>query len=123
MPIASAGKKDPALAARIRSGKTAADEAVYDYVVGRKPLRVGNEIRQPGDLIPEAATWPRLEGWIRSGAVEQRPKGSVVVAEPEAEPEPASAPPPKSPPRRPVAAPPEDEAPPRPVLRPRKGTQ
>ena len=78
MPIEARGKKDPALAAAIKAGRLPTQTVAVDYVIGRKALRVGKELRQPGDPIPEAASWPRLESWLRSGAIEARPAGSVA---------------------------------------------
>jgi hypothetical protein len=93
MPIASAGKKDPALAAAIKAGRIPDVSPAFDYVVGRKPLRVGSETRRPGDPVPEAATWPRLESWVRSGAIIAKPAGSVTPpAAPERPVEPVSEP-------------------------------
>ena len=34
-----------------------------------RPLQVGDEIRQPGDLIPEAADWAYLSGYVADGKV------------------------------------------------------
>ena len=32
-----------------------------------RPLQVGDDMRQPGDLVPEAAVWPFLSGYVRDG--------------------------------------------------------
>lgn len=120
MPIESRGKKDPALAARLKAGVLPQDEAVeYEYVVGRRPLKVGDETRQPGEPIPEAAEWTRLESWLRSGAVIQRPPTAVHVAKPR----PAAPAKKAAPPRVTKATPGHDDGEPkRSVLRPpRKG--
>lgn len=34
-----------------------------------KPLLVGEDTRTPGDLVPEAAEWPFLSGYIQDGAL------------------------------------------------------
>lgn len=34
-----------------------------------KPLTVGDEVRQPGDLVPEACTWPYLSGYVQDGSL------------------------------------------------------
>lgn len=34
-----------------------------------RPVQVGTDVRQPGDLIPEAVEWPFLPGYIRDGYV------------------------------------------------------
>lgn len=79
MPIESRGQKDPALAARIKAGALPEEDVVdVEYVVGRRQLKVGEETRQPGDPIPEAAQWPRLESWLRSGAIAQRPRQTAT---------------------------------------------
>lgn len=111
MPIESSGRRDPALAAAIKAGKPPV-VTQWEYVVGRRPLKVGEETRQPGDPIPEAESWPRLESWLRSGAVVQLPPSQRTVSEPARKAAPAR-------PRK--ATPPADDAPRRPVLRPRKG--
>lgn len=35
-----------------------------------RPVQVGDEIREPGDLIPEAATWQYLDGYVRDGRIQ-----------------------------------------------------
>lgn len=35
-----------------------------------KPLLVGEDTRQPGDLVPEAGEWPYLTGYIQDGAIQ-----------------------------------------------------
>lgn len=77
MPIAARGRKDPALAAALR-GEAPLAPAV-DYFVGRKPLKVGEETRQPGDPVPEAASWPRLESWINTGRIVTQPKSAESI--------------------------------------------
>lgn len=107
MPIESRGRKDPALAAAIKAGKPP-ETTQWEYVVGRRALKVGEETRQPGEAIPEAAEWPRLESWIRSGAIVQRTPTARTV----------SAPAKKAPARPAPKAVEQDEAPRRSVLRP-----
>jgi len=34
-----------------------------------RPVNVGGEVRQPGDLIPEAADWSYLSGYIADGKI------------------------------------------------------
>lgn len=34
-----------------------------------KPLRVGTEVREPGDLVPEASEWNFLSGYISDGKI------------------------------------------------------
>lgn len=34
-----------------------------------RDVQVGDEIRQPGDLVPEAVTWPYLNGYITDGKI------------------------------------------------------
>ena len=34
-----------------------------------KPIQVGDEVREIGDLIPEALTWPYLSGYITEGKI------------------------------------------------------
>ena len=35
--------------------------------VALKPLRVGGQRREPGELVPEATEWPRVSAWISQG--------------------------------------------------------
>lgn len=32
--------------------------------VARKPIKIGAVIRQPGELVPEAAAWPNLRAYL-----------------------------------------------------------
>jgi hypothetical protein len=34
-----------------------------------KPVRVGEDQREPGDLVPEARDWPYLSGYIQDGTL------------------------------------------------------
>jgi hypothetical protein len=38
--------------------------------IARRQLKVGDSYRQPGDPIPEAATWPNLRAYLEEGHVE-----------------------------------------------------
>lgn len=40
-----------------------------------KPLQVGDEVRQAGDLVPEAQFWPYLSGYVENGQI-----AAVLVA-------------------------------------------
>jgi len=35
--------------------------------VAKRPIKIGEEIRQIGDPIPEADEWLRVESWVRNG--------------------------------------------------------
>jgi hypothetical protein len=48
----------------------------YTYVV-LKPLRIGGEVRQPGELAPEAAKWHNLPAYISTGKIAQIPSSAV----------------------------------------------
>lgn len=43
-------------------------EKVY---VARRILKVGKDRIMPGQVIPGAEKWTRLESWVRAGAVEE----------------------------------------------------
>lgn len=34
-----------------------------------KPIQVGDETRVPGDLIPEAGSWPYVQGYVADGKI------------------------------------------------------
>jgi hypothetical protein len=34
-----------------------------------KPILVGEDLRDPGDLIPEANMWPFVEGYVADGKI------------------------------------------------------
>lgn len=34
-----------------------------------KPVQVGDDLRQPGDLVPEANGWPYLSGYVSEGKI------------------------------------------------------
>jgi len=38
--------------------------------VARKPMQMGDRKIKIGDLVPEAAKWPRVEAWVRCGYIE-----------------------------------------------------
>lgn len=50
-----------------RTRKRVREPALPVYVVGRKPLRVGSKFLQPGEVVPDAHKWPRVESWVRTG--------------------------------------------------------
>ena len=37
--------------------------------VARKTLRLNGRTIKPGTEVPEAASWPRVESWVRSGYI------------------------------------------------------
>lgn len=37
--------------------------------VALKPLRVGGQRREIGELVPEATEWPRVSAWISQGRI------------------------------------------------------
>jgi hypothetical protein len=39
------------------------------YLVGRKPIKHGKKTYQPGEYFPLARRLPRLESWLRTGAL------------------------------------------------------
>lgn len=53
----------------------------FNYIALRR-MTVGGEVRQPGDLVPEAAKWKDVAGKIRSGLI-----APVRVKEPDPVPE------------------------------------
>ena len=38
--------------------------------VARKPMQIGDKKIKIGDLVPEAAKWPRVEAWVRAGYID-----------------------------------------------------
>ena len=40
---------------------------VYSTYRARRPLRIGDDTRQPGQLVPEAQTWFRVDHLVHSG--------------------------------------------------------
>lgn len=39
--------------------------------VARRALKVGSRRYKPGDVVPEAASWTRVEAWVRSGYIDE----------------------------------------------------
>lgn len=39
--------------------------------VARRQLKIGAKRFKPGDAVPEAASWTRVEAWVRSGYIEE----------------------------------------------------
>lgn len=58
--------------------------AVEMTYVALKPLRVGGKRREPGQLVPEAADWPRRSAWVDQGKIAPVPKTMVDADELEA---------------------------------------
>lgn len=46
-------------------------EPVYkaSYVCGDRPLRTEHGMLEPGEPVPHAEDWPRVEAWVRSGRI------------------------------------------------------
>lgn len=40
--------------------------APQQYVVGSLPLRYGDAVLQPGEVVPDAHLFPRIESWVRT---------------------------------------------------------
>lgn len=59
----------PATQVRRRKPAVVAEPAGPRYVA-RKPMTLGDRRIRIGDLVPEAAKWPRLESWVRSGYID-----------------------------------------------------
>jgi len=38
-----------------------------------RPMQVEDELRLPGDLVPEAATWARVQFWVEAGYIRELP--------------------------------------------------
>lgn len=45
--------------------------------VALKPLRIGGKRRETGELVPEAATWKRVDAWINQGRIAPVAKAAV----------------------------------------------
>lgn len=45
--------------------------------VALKPLRVGGQRREIGELVPEASEWPRASAWISQGRIAAVAKGAI----------------------------------------------
>jgi len=39
--------------------------------IARRPMKIGQKRFRPGDEVPEAASWTRVESWIRSGYIDE----------------------------------------------------
>lgn len=51
------------------------------YVVGRRPLRHQGKVLQPGEEVPGAAEWPRIEAWVSARSVVRCSRVVELVAE------------------------------------------
>lgn len=45
--------------------------------VALKPLRVGGQLRETGELVPEAEDWPRASAWVSQGYIAPVAKAAV----------------------------------------------
>lgn len=61
-------------AAKAREKREALAQAYKNarYKVGRKPLKMGTRTLKPGTPVIGAESWPRLESWLRAGAIVER---------------------------------------------------
>ena len=62
------GRRDPAL---LRATKPQEAEGTV-YVCGRKPIKHGDQVFQPGELVPGAESWLRIESRVRTGVLIRR---------------------------------------------------
>ena len=53
-----------------KAAKPAAKKVVGPHYVALKKMQIGSRKIRPGDNVPEADSWPRVESWIRSGYIE-----------------------------------------------------
>lgn len=60
-----------AVGRRLQGGIPTAREqnAARVFVVGFRPLRVGEDILQPGEVVPGAGEWTNVESWIRARSI------------------------------------------------------
>lgn len=63
---ASTASPQPEAAVREEPGATGG----LKYVA-RRPLKIGSKKFKPGDEVPEAASWTRVEAWVRSGYIDE----------------------------------------------------
>lgn len=54
------------LPAQVRINRNGSLPDGYKYVA-RKTLRLNGRTIKPGTDVPEAASWPRVESWVRTG--------------------------------------------------------
>ena len=53
--------------------------------IAKRPLKIGDSVRQIGEPVPEAEEWNRVESWIRFNFIEEvegfveKPKKKTVV--------------------------------------------
>ena len=86
---ATRGRRSPDLLARPEPPVAAPGPSVeIYYVVGKKPLRFRGTVLQPGEEVPGAGEWTRIEAWVNARQV-VRCSRLAVPAEPEQEPAPA----------------------------------
>lgn len=58
-------------APRRRTRKPAAEKSDEPVFVAARPMKRNGVTIRVGDVIADAASWPRLESWIRAGYVKQ----------------------------------------------------
>ncbi|CAB4194561.1 hypothetical protein UFOVP1264_16 [uncultured Caudovirales phage] len=66
-PVKKTAKKAPAKKAV--APKPESDQKVY---VAMKPLIVDQKHYEPGDVVPEANSWLRIESWIRARFIKEQ---------------------------------------------------
>lgn len=56
-------------AAAKKTAKKAVAKVVGPVYVARKKITVKGKVFRPGDVVPDASSWTRVESWVRAGYV------------------------------------------------------
>jgi hypothetical protein len=54
-------------AAAKKAAKKAVAKVVGPVYVARKKITVKGKVFRPGDVVPDASSWTRIESWVRTG--------------------------------------------------------
>ena len=66
LPFEDAPAAKPKRAPAKKAAAKPVEPAGKVYLCGAKPLRMGAMILEPGDPVPGAAGWPRVDAWVRA---------------------------------------------------------
>ena len=73
-----AGRRSPGMLVPVKRQETSPDAVCqeigpyYTYKVGRRAIKMGEYMLQPGEPVLGAELWPRIESWVRTGALVPR---------------------------------------------------